>query len=103
MSGGHFDYWSLPEELSDSWDDEEINELVKDLFLGGDFSVRGYGGLLQSLDFWLSGDSGENSYRDAVARFKRKWFKKTPKDRVEFYQRKLQDYADRLKREMGEA
>lgn len=41
--------------------------------------------------------------RVAVAKFKAKWMHRTPKNRVEFYQQKLQDYADRLKREMGEA
>ena len=103
MSGGRFDYWSLPDELSDAWQDHELDELVQDLFCNGEFSVRGYGGLLQSLDFWLSADIDEEGYREAVSRFKAKWMHRTPRNRVEFYQQKLQDYADRLKREMGEA
>lgn len=102
MSGGHFGWSWTPEDLDGEWRDEEINELFNDLFCGGGFSVRGYGGLFQSLDFWLSADTDEESYREAVAAFKRKWFHRTPKNRVEFYQQKLQDYADRLKREMGE-
>lgn len=103
MSGGHFDYGAVSYELEGAWRDEEINELIKDLFFGGDFSVRGYGGLFQSLDFWLSGDTYEDDYRDAVAEFKAKWFHRTPKNRVEFYQNKLQERCDELKREMGEA
>ena len=103
MSGGHFGYSYSPQDLEGEWRDEEINELFNDLMCGGEFSVRGYGGLLQSLDFWLSADTEEESYRDAVSRFKAKWFRRTPKNRLEFYQNKLQECADRLKREMVEA
>ena len=102
MSGGHFGYGYYPDELDGQWSDEEVNELYHDLFCGGDFSVRGYGGLYQSLDFWLSSDTSEEDYREAVAKFKAKWFHRTPKNRVEFYQGKLQDYCDQLKREMGD-
>lgn len=100
MSGGRFGYWSLPDELQDGWRDCEINDLVQDLFCNGEFSVRGYGGLMQSLDFWLSADIDEESYREKVARFKNKWFKRTPKTRLEYYQRKLQERCDELKEEL---
>ena len=103
MSGGHFGWNYMPDDLDGEWRDEEINELYRDLFCGGDFSVRGYGGLFQSLDFWLSGDIDEESYREAVSQFKTKWMHRTPRNRVEFYQQKLKDYADKLKKEMGEA
>lgn len=104
MSGGElFSYcWPDFDEADGKWRDEELNELYHDLFCGAEFSVGGYGGLCQSLDFWLSSDIEEDSYREAVTRFKAKWMHRTPKNRVEFYQRKLQEYADRLKREMGE-
>lgn len=103
MSGGRLFDYSYPnfEEARGKWQDEELNELYDDLFCNGRFSVRDYGGLAQSLDFWLSGDTDEADYREAVARFKAKWMHRTPRNRVEFYQAKLQDYADRLKREMG--
>lgn len=105
MSGGSLFDYSYPHfEFADGrWQDEELNELYHDLFCGGDFSVRGCGGLAQSLDFYLSGDTVEEDYREAAARFKAKWMHRTPRNRVEFYQRKLQEYADRLKKEMGEA
>ena len=103
MSGGHFGWSYAPEDLDGEWRDEEINELYFDLFCGGEFSVRGYGGLFQSLDFWLSGDTDEESYREAVSQFKAKWMHRTPRNRVAFYQQKLQDYADKLKREMEDA
>lgn len=102
MSGGHFDYSYSPQDLDGEWRDEEINELFNDLMCGGEFSVRGYGGLLQSLDFWLSGDIDEERYREAVTEFKKKWMHRTPRTRVEFYQNKLQECADKLKKEMGD-
>lgn len=100
MSGGYFNYM-CPDYLDGEWRDEELDEMVHDLFFGGDFSIRGYGGLLQTLDFWLSSDTSEETYREQVDGFKAKWFRRTPKNRVEFYQRKIQDYADKCKREFG--
>lgn len=64
-------------------------------------AASGYGGLAQSLDFWLSDDTGEEHYRDAVARFKAKWMRRTPRNRVEFYEGKIQAYADKCKVELG--
>ena len=104
MSGGALFDYTYPNlgEADGKWHDEELNELYHDLFCGSDFSVRGYGGLSQSLDFWLSGDTSEEDYREAVAMFKSKWMHRTPRNRVEFYQCKLQEYADKCKKEMGE-
>lgn len=103
MSGGALFDYSYPnfEEACGKWRDEELNELYDDLFCNGRFSVRDYGGLAQSLDFYLSGDTDEEAYREAVARFKAKWMHRTPRSRVEFYQRKLQEYADRYKSELA--
>lgn len=103
MSGGVlFDYtWPNLEAADGKWQDEEMNELYHDLFVGGEFSVRGYGGLCQTLDFWISDDTGEEDYRDALSRFKSKWFRRTPKNRVEYYEGKLQETCDRYKQELG--
>lgn len=101
MSGGHFNYGYSPYDLEGQWRDAEINELYSDLFCSGEFAVRDYGGLYQSLDFYLCDDTGEESYRDAVKRFKDKWFKRTQEERVEFYKAKIQEYADRCKTELG--
>lgn len=103
MSGGVlFDHtWPCLDEADGKFADEEMNELYHDLFCGGEFAVRDYGGLAQSLDFWLSGDSGEEDYREALARFKAKWFHRTPRNRVEFYEKKIQAYADKCKVELG--
>lgn len=103
MSGGVLFDYTCPNlgEADGKWCDEELNELYHDLFCGGDFSVRGYGGLCQSLDFFLSGDTSEADYREAVRRFKEKWFHRTPKNRVEFYEGKIQGFADKCKAELG--
>lgn len=108
MSGGYFDdkmynfsAITLSETLEGEWRDEELNELISDLFVNGTFAVRDYGGLLQTLDFWLSGDVSEEDYREAVAGFKKKWFGRTPKKRAEFYQDILQKRCDELKRELA--
>ena len=101
MSGGYFGFYEIDSELKNCWQDEEINELINDLFFGSEFSVRGYGGLFQSLDFHLSCDIGEDSYKKKVQAFKNKWFRRTPKNRIEFYQGKIQEYADKCKEELG--
>lgn len=103
MSGGAlFDHtWPCLDEADGKWQDKEMDELYHDLFCGGEFSVRGYGGLSQSLDFWLSGDAGEEHYRKQLKAFKEKWFKRLPKSRVEFYEREIQRFADRCKVELG--
>ena len=103
MSGGVlFDFrWPNLGEADSKWHDEEMNELYHDLFVGGEFSVRGYDGLAQSLDFWLSDDTDEEHYRKQLARFKAKWFHRTPKNRIEYYEGKIQEYADRCKAELG--
>lgn len=131
MSGGHF-YTSpatVAEEYCGQWLDAEIDDLFFDLFGSGWDEYRGSlrcgkprkcefgrtwanperaGGLAETLDLLLSGDITEEDYREQVARFKRKWLtKKTPANRVEFYQKQFEDAAiglmERLKMELGEA
>lgn len=102
MSGGHFSYINerVSWEMEGKWEDEELNELFHDLFCADLWDYRD-GGLATALDFWLSGDIGEETYREYVAAFKKKWFNRTPKDRIEFYQNKLQEHCDKLKEEMS--
>ena len=102
MSGGHFNYANntVQWEMEGKWHDEEINELFYDLFCADLWDGRN-GGLATALDFWLSSDIGEESYREYVAAFKKKWFNRTQEDRVEFYKNKLQEHCDKLKEEMG--
>lgn len=122
MSGGAFNYvnGNIAYQMNGQWDDEEMNELFFDMFGGGyddyrlpwhsdakkcEFGPRG-GGLAESLDFWLSGDISEESYREELSRFKRKWLsKKTPSNRVAFYQKRFEEYAtgiiEKFKEELG--
>ena len=103
MSGGELFDYTYPDFQSAEgrWGDEEVNELYHDLFIGEEFSIRGYDGLMQSLDFWLSGDVCEETYREKLAAFKAKWLGRTPEDRLAFYQAKLQERCDQLKWELG--
>lgn len=106
MSGGYFDYTNYPDDIMGrgGWRDHEIDQLAQDLFGHEDgkpdeFGARGHGGLASCLDFWLSCDYSEEAYRDAVARFKAKWFRRTPRNRVEFYESLMREHAEKLIRE----
>lgn len=98
MSGGHFDYqeFTTYSTFSNEWEDHEIDALFDDLF-GTDENCIG---LVYILDYYLSGDTCEETYRKAVNKFKQKWFSRTTKERTEFYQGKLQEYCDTLKKEL---
>ena len=100
MSGGLYSTYRIDCHDID-WHDHELNELWRDLTSGKEFSVRGYDGLLQSLDFYECGDTERSDYMEAVQRFKRKWFHKTPRNRVEFYRGVIQRCADECKQELG--
>lgn len=100
MSGGNYSSYRLDCHDVD-WHDRELNELWRDLTDGKDFSVRGYDGLLQSLDFYECSDTGIEDYQQAVQAFKRKWFHRTPRNRVEFYRAVIQRCADECKQELG--
>ena len=130
MSGEHF-YGCEPSAVGSTycgqWRDEELNALFFDLFgcgwkgyrmphtgrlrkaeFGDTKSSDEYtGGLAEALDMYLDCDISEETYREQVARFKRKWLaKRTPKNRVEFYQSQFEEYAkdiiEKFKEELGE-
>lgn len=95
MSGGHFDYkndylchdifgWEVYADYGDHGfkqskfarridplDDIIMSELVFDVFC-----------LLHSYDWWKSGDTCEDTYRADVQRFKNKWLKQLPEERI---------------------
>ena len=102
MSGGRFDYVNdqIAYEMEGKWHDDELNDLFYDLFCAPLWGYRA-GGLATALDFWLSGDVGEETYREYVEKFKAKWFGRTQEARVEFYKQKLQERCDELKRELA--
>lgn len=113
MSGGHFECYGMS-DLDGEWRDEELNELYFDLFGSSTYHSRPFGklyydreprrcefgprggGLFESLDFYLSGDITEDEYHEEVMRFKDKWFRKTPRNRIKFYQDKFREYAEEI-------
>lgn len=74
MSGGSHDYicYKLENECGGQMQDYELNEMLKDFF-----------NVLHDLEWWQSGDIGEDSYRKTVKEFKEKWFGQTQEGRLE--------------------
>ncbi len=101
MSGGRFNYTndSVRYEMEGEWLDAEINEMFYDLFCAPLWGNRD-GGLATALDFFLSGDVCEETYREYAEKFKDKWLGRTPDERARFYADKLQERCDELKTEM---
>lgn len=93
--------YNLEEYFGGRMRDEEMNELIADLCAYGRYETQDQVGPLMALEFWVADDWGEEAYRESVRRFKEKWFGRTPEDRVEFYQNKLQERCDELKAELG--
>jgi hypothetical protein len=66
LSGGSYDYIyrRLENECTGRMEDKELNALIDDLVP-----------LLKSLEWWKSGDSSEEGYRQIVKEFKTKWLR----------------------------
>lgn len=76
MNGGYLNYFysELEDHIGD-FGDKELDDLVKDL-----------AELFRDRELYLSGDTGEGSWREARDRFKAKWFTEYGrKDRIEEY------------------
>ena len=67
MSGGSYNYifTNIEYDLVGRMYDTELNEMMKDLVE-----------VLHDLEWWISGDIGEERYRETVTKFKSKWFKR---------------------------
>ena len=76
MSGGSYSYIysRLSEECENRMYDAEMNDLIKDLC-----------GVLHDLEWWQSGDTSEEKYRETLSAFKKKWFKGNRKQRLKGY------------------
>lgn len=87
MSGGSYDYMysRVEEEYADRMFDSQLNTMMKDLV-----------GLLHDLEWWQSGDYSEETYREAVKKFKKKWFGQTKID-VQSY---IENEFERTKNEL---
>ena len=73
MSGGSYDYAyaTVKRIYCGEMHDSELNEMMEDLIP-----------LLHDLEWWQSGDIGQDEYRKLVAAFKAKWFGRTQEERV---------------------
>ena len=66
MSGGAYDYLCYKVSgLEGDMEDELLDNFVAD-----------FADLLHDLEWWKSGDIGEEDYKEAVTRFKNDWFPK---------------------------
>lgn len=74
MSGGSFNYmcYKVKETYSGEMRDPELDEMLKD-----------FCNVLHDLEWWVSCDYGEDTYRKTVKEFKDKWFGKTEEERIE--------------------
>ena len=76
MSGGSYNYIysRLSEECENRMYDAEMNDLIRDLC-----------DVLHDLEWWQSGDSSEDRYRNTLTKFKAKWFKGDRQERLKGY------------------
>ena len=90
MSGGSYNYTycNVDEEYVGHMYDPELDALIKDLVP-----------VLKAVEWWQSSDTCEKSYRDAVAKFKRKWLG-NDKARQERLQQIICDKVDDLKTDL---
>ena len=87
MSGGHYNY--MYSRIEDTYVgemyDSQLNEMMKDLV-----------DLLHDLEWWQSCDYSEETYRESVNKFKKKWFRQTKID----VQKQIESEFERTKNEL---
>lgn len=90
MSGGSYNYMycRVEEEYVDRMYDSQLNEMMKDL-------VK----VLHDLEWWQSCDTGEDTYRMEVTKFKKKWFKQTKIDVQKQIESEFERTKDKLLKE----
>ena len=88
MSGGSHNYicYRIEEELVGSMEDRELDDLMQDV-----------ANLAHDLEWYHSSDTCEETYRKAVAAFKKKWFGSSRDDRLRVY---VDDAVDALRAEL---
>lgn len=90
MSGGSYEYicYKVEEQCVGRMHDDEMDEMMNDLAK-----------LLHDLEWWVSADIGEESYRKTLKEFKAKWFKGDRNARLE---RIIDLKIDKLRNELKE-
>lgn len=88
MSGGSLNYISFTIEsvLCGKMEDIELNHLIQDI-----------ANLTHDLEWYLSGDTEESTYKESVHKFKHKWFKKSRNKRLREY---IDETLDNTKKEL---
>jgi hypothetical protein len=90
MSGGSYNYMycRINDEYVDRMFDSQLNSMMKDLV-----------DVLHDLEWWQSCDCSEETYRESVNKFKKKWFKQTKIDVQKQIESKLEQTKDELLKE----
>lgn len=88
MSGGshNYIYYRIEEELCGRMKDRELDDLVSDIAK-----------LAHDLEWWDSGDTSEETYRESVRKFKVKWCKAYREARLKRY---IDEALEDLKKEL---
>ena len=72
--------------------DAELDDLMKDI-----------ADLARDLEWFDSGDIGEDSYKESVVKFKQKWFKSSREERLKGYiDKSVDDLRKKLYKLIGE-
>lgn len=87
MSGGSYSYvyCKVENECVGRMFDRQLDEMMKDLCE-----------LLHDLEWWQSCDYSEDTYRESVKKFKKKWFKQTKID----VQKQIESEFEKTKNEL---
>lgn len=87
MSGGSYNYMysRINDEYVGRMHDLQLDEMMKDLV-----------DLLHDLEWWQSCDCDEKRYREAVTKFKKKWFRQTKID----VQKQIESEFEKTKNEL---
>ena len=90
MSGGSHNYlcFQVEEEYVGSMHDKEMDMLIDDVSK-----------ILHDLEWYDSGDIGEDTYRKRINEFKKKWFQDSRTDRMKAI---IIEECERLKKELLE-
>ena len=90
MSGGSYSYvyCRVEEECVNRMFDSQLNAMMEDLV-----------DLLHDLEWWQSCDYSEETYRESVNKFKKKWFRQTKIDVQKQIESKLEQTKDELLKE----
>lgn len=87
MSGGSYNYMysRIEDEYAGKMHDSQLNAMMEDLV-----------DLLHDLEWWQSCDYSEDTYRESVNKFKKKWFRQTKID----VQKQIESEFEKTKNEL---